>query len=96
VVSQQPVAGTQLPKDSRVLLNVSSGPNPQPLQTVPNVLAEEQSSAVSRLRQAGFQVVSLRQPVTDPSQQGLVVDEQPAGSLRIPAGSQVTLLVGSP
>jgi beta-lactam-binding protein with PASTA domain len=32
--------------------------------------------------------------VTDPSQAGMVVDEQPSGGSRAPTGSQVTIYVG--
>ena len=95
VVAQRPVAGVQIAKGSRVRLNASIGPNPQQLRAVPDVLGQEQTSATQTLTQAGFQVAVIPQPTNDPSQQGIVLDEQPAAGARIPRGSQVTIFVGT-
>jgi serine/threonine-protein kinase len=95
VLSQRPSPGTRLSKGSRVLLNVSSGPNPQPPQSVPDVVGQDQATATSTLSDAGFRVVVIQRPTTDPGQQGIVIDEQPGAGSRIPGGSQVTIFVGS-
>jgi beta-lactam-binding protein with PASTA domain len=62
---------------------------------VPDVVGQDQQSATSTLRAAGFQVQVITVPPPDPSQSGNVVDEQPSGGTRAPKGSIVTIYVGS-
>lgn len=94
VVSQRPAPGTTLRRGSRVRVNVSTGPNPQPATTVPDVVDQDQAAAASALRSAGFRVLVLNRPTTDQSQDGLVVEQQPRAGSSIPAGSLVTIFVG--
>jgi beta-lactam-binding protein with PASTA domain len=94
VVSQRPAPGTSLRRGSRVRVNVSTGPNPQPAVTVPNVVGQDQATAANTLRAAGFRVVVLNRPTSNQSQEGVVVEQQPTGGSSIPAGSQVTIFVG--
>jgi beta-lactam-binding protein with PASTA domain len=94
VVSQSPEAGTAQKRGRRIQLNVSLGPNPGEQRAVPNVLGRDPATAKARLEGAGFEVQTLPQGVTDPSQIGNVVDEQPARGRRAPVGSVVTIYVG--
>ncbi len=94
VVGQFPRPGTILRRGSRVRVNVSSGPNPQPSATVPNVIGQDQATAADNLRAAGFRVVVLNRPTSNQSQNGRVIDEQPGPDSVIPGGSQVTIFVG--
>ena len=73
---------------------MSAGPNPQPATSVPNVVGQDQATAASNLRSAGFKVVVLNRPTTSQSKDGVVVDEQPRGGSSIPGGSQVTIFIG--
>jgi beta-lactam-binding protein with PASTA domain len=93
VVSEAPSAGTTAKRGSRVTLRVSVGPAAQ-TTAVPDVVGDDQQAATTTLQNAGFTVQVLQVPVTDPSQDGTVVDEQPAGGARAPNGSQVTIYVG--
>jgi beta-lactam-binding protein with PASTA domain len=94
VIDQGPKAGTQVRRGSRVRIDVSLGPNPGSQASVPDVVGQDQQTATSRLQSAGFTVQAIMVPVTDPSQDGMVVDEQPAGGSKAPEGSQVTIYVG--
>ena len=94
VVSQSPAQGTTLRRGSRVRVNVSTGPNPQPNTSVPNVVGQDQATTVQSLRDAGFKVAVLNRPTADQSKDGLVVEEQPHAGSSIPGGSQVTIFVG--
>jgi beta-lactam-binding protein with PASTA domain len=94
VLSQSPAAGSTVRPGSRVRVVVSAGPNPQPATTVPNVVGQDQATAVNNLREAGFRVVVLNRPTKDQSRDGLVIDEQPRAGSSIPAGSQVTIFIG--
>jgi len=94
VVSQAPSAGSTVRRGARVTIRVSLGPNQPRTTVVPDVVGNDQQTAMSTLRSAGFGVQVIQVPVTDPSQVGMVVDEQPAGGSRAPNGSQVTIYVG--
>jgi serine/threonine-protein kinase len=94
VVAQQPAPGTTVKRGTRVRINVSNGPNPQPAKAVPDVTGEDQATATTDLQAAGFQVQVVDEPTADPNQDGIVIDEDPVPGTRIPAGSQVTIYVG--
>ena len=95
VVSQSPAGGTPAKRDTRVQLKASLGPNPGPQQAVPNVIGLSPAQAEARLRNAGFDVQQLPQTVQDRSKNGIIVDEQPGAGKKAPAGSTVTIYVGS-
>lgn len=94
VVSQAPEAGTTQKRGTRIQLNVSLGPTPGALKGVPDVRNLDPAAARAKLTAAGFRVQTLSQGVSDSSQVGKVVDEQPAGGRNAPAGSVVTIYVG--
>jgi eukaryotic-like serine/threonine-protein kinase len=95
VLSQSPNPGTTQKRGTAVQLRAAIGPNAPALEAVPKVAGLDAATAVSRLRDAGFKVQTLHRAATDGSQVGKVVDEQPAGGRRAPAGSMVTIYVGS-
>jgi serine/threonine-protein kinase len=94
VVSQAPESGTTQKRGTRIQLNVSLGPDPVEQRVVPDLLGERPAAARAKLESAGFKVQTLAQGVTDASQVGTVVDEQPAGGRRAPVGSTVTIYIG--
>jgi beta-lactam-binding protein with PASTA domain len=94
VVLQLPRAGASETRNARIQIRASLGPNPTDRAVVPKLAGLRGSEAVSRLEDAGFKVQTLRQPVSERSQVGKVVDEQPAGGKRVPAGSMVTIYLG--
>jgi beta-lactam-binding protein with PASTA domain len=94
VLSQSPEGGTTQKRGTRIQLNVSLGSNPGTLRPVPDVLGQDPVGAKTKLERAGFTVQTLPQGVTDPSQIGKIVDEQPAGGRRAPVGSNVSIYVG--
>jgi beta-lactam-binding protein with PASTA domain len=93
VVSQAPEGGTTQKRGTRIQLNVSLGPRAV-VKGVPDVHNLTPEDARAKLTAAGFKVQTLSQGVTDSSQIGKVVDEQPAGGKNAPAGSVVTIYVG--
>jgi beta-lactam-binding protein with PASTA domain len=94
VVGQRPAAGTSTARNSVVRLNVSAGTTSQQRRAVPDVIGMDQETATQTLQQAGFAVEVIGRPVTDPSEEGLVVDQQPAGGTRAPRGATITIYVG--
>ena len=91
VLTQNPDAGTSLQKGSTVEIQVSQGP-----QTVgvPNVIGEDKATATSDLEAAGFQVTVAEQPTLNPSNDGIVLDQDPLGDSQVDPGSTVTITVG--
>ena len=61
---------------------------------VPDVTGEDEQQATSDLENAGFQVQTVDQPVTDQTQDGIVQDQRPAGGTRASSGATVTITVG--
>ena len=86
VVAQSPQGGTRAKRGSHVQLNASLGPNPGALEAVPNVLGLTATQAIAKLRSVGFKVQELARAVSDRSQNGRVVDEQPSGGRKVPRG----------
>jgi beta-lactam-binding protein with PASTA domain len=93
VLSQAPAGGATRARGTRIQLNVALGPRPGTLKGVPDVRNLDPAAARAKLTAAGFTVQTLRQPVSDRSQVGKVVDEQPRGR-NAPARSVVTIYVG--
>jgi serine/threonine-protein kinase len=103
VVAQNPKGGARAPKGSTVRLNISTGPpaggSTQTVPTteeatVPDVAGETEAAAGRILRNAGFTVRVVDRPVTDPTQDGLVVDQDPRAGARVQRTTQVTIYVG--
>jgi beta-lactam-binding protein with PASTA domain len=93
VISQAPAGGTTRARGTRIQLNASFGPRPGTLKGVPDVRNLDPGAARAKLTAAGFNVQTLHQLVSDRSQVGKVVDEQPRGR-NAPARSVVTIYVG--
>jgi serine/threonine-protein kinase len=91
VISQDPQGGSSAPRGSTVHLTVSKGPK---TVTVPDTTGYSQADAISALKSAGLTVSVTKQNVTDPSQDGLVIDQTPAGGTQEPKGTTVTITVG--
>jgi beta-lactam-binding protein with PASTA domain/tRNA A-37 threonylcarbamoyl transferase component Bud32 len=91
VISQDPAPGEQAPRGSAVAIVVSTGPE---TATVPNVVGQQADTAEQNLEDAGFEVEVQTQPVADPAQENVVLDQDPNGGSEAPEGSTVTILVG--
>ena len=91
VVSQSPGGETEAAAGSTVSLTVSTGPQ---LIGVTSVIGDDQGTATQLLQQAGFHVAVVQQDVTDPTQDKLVLNQDPAGGEQRQQGSTVTITVG--
>jgi eukaryotic-like serine/threonine-protein kinase len=92
VLAQDPQAGATAPKGSTITLTVSNGPQ---TTDVPDVTTLDADTARSTLEQSGFKVKVVKQPVDDPSQENVVLDQKPAPNEKAKPGSTVTIFVGS-
>jgi beta-lactam-binding protein with PASTA domain len=58
------------------------------------VIGQDQATAATALRQAGFRVLVLNRRTSDQAQNGLVLEQQPGAGASIPRGSYVAIFVG--
>ena len=88
VIRTDPGPGRLIERDSSVTLIVSSGPGEV---EVPNVVGEDQESAVARLREAGLSPIVRERSSSEPVD--TVVDQSPAAGQQVDEGSTVTVFV---
>ncbi|HEX3254644.1 MAG TPA: Stk1 family PASTA domain-containing Ser/Thr kinase [Gaiellaceae bacterium] len=91
VSDQSPDGGTQAEKGATVSITVSSGPS---TTTVPDEVGQEKQIAEDDLKNNGFKVKVVNVAVSDPNQDNIVQDQDPAGGSQAPNGSTVTIFVG--
>ncbi|MBA3347799.1 MAG: Stk1 family PASTA domain-containing Ser/Thr kinase, partial [Actinobacteria bacterium] len=91
VVAQNPAADTEQGRGSTVVLQVSEGPQ---TSGVPDVTSQAEDQARQAIRSAGFRVRVVRQDTDDPTLEGIVVSQDPAGGTELEPNDTVTLFVG--
>jgi serine/threonine-protein kinase len=91
VLEQTPKAGAKAAKDSEVKLVVAKAPSDV---QVPEVLNQQRQDARDALHAAGFKVNEREQPVTDPAQDGVVIEQSPEAGGTAPKGTRVTIVIG--
>jgi serine/threonine-protein kinase len=91
VVAEDPSAGQQVSKGSTVTLAVSKGPA---TTDVPDVTNQDQATAEQILTSAGLTPAVIYDQVTDPSQDGIVLSQQPKSGAAAQSGEVVTIHVG--
>ena len=79
VIAQDPTAGATSRSGSKVTVTVSKGPE---TADVPDVTGDTLADAEQLLDDAGFKSTVVTQDVTDPSQDGLVLAQDPAERAR--------------
>ena len=91
VVDQEPGADQEVPKDTEIVLFVSTGPADRP---VPDVTGRSLAEASNLLGQQGFTVQQTTEP-SDSVDEGLVIRTDPPKDTVLPKGSTVTVVVSS-
>jgi eukaryotic-like serine/threonine-protein kinase len=91
VIAEDPTQGTPVPKGSKITLSVSKGPAST---QVPDVQNQVQAEATSILEGAGLTPAVIFVSVTDPSQDGIVISQDPAPGADAKAGEVVSITVG--
>ncbi len=91
VIRTDPPQGTELDTGQTVTVFVSSGPA---ATAVPDVVGRSDADATAILQQAGFRVARSSQIVTDPDQDGVVLDQSPRAGTEAAPGATITLTVG--
>jgi serine/threonine-protein kinase len=91
VVASHPAANTSQPPGTTITLDVSKGPA---TTAVPDVTSQAQADAISTLRAAHFNVRVVAQNTSDPTQDGIVLSQNPQGASQAKPGTTVTIVVG--
>jgi eukaryotic-like serine/threonine-protein kinase len=91
VISQDPAGGTELTRGETVTITVSTG---RPQVDVPDVIGLRERSARSRLSSAGLEPVTQERTVTDPAQDGVVIEQRPGSGTQLDEGRQVVIVIG--
>jgi beta-lactam-binding protein with PASTA domain len=91
VLEQDPAAGGQVDRGSAVNLVVASAP---PDAEVPDVIDLQEDEARSQIENAGFAVSVRDRPVTNPDEDGVVLDQAPDPGSERPEGSTIRITVG--
>jgi eukaryotic-like serine/threonine-protein kinase len=91
VLAQDPEGGGEVSKGSTVTITLATAP---PQVEVPDVIDQSEQDATAALTGAGFEVRRHVEDVDTLDQDGVVVDQAPAGGERLSRGSRVTITVG--
>jgi eukaryotic-like serine/threonine-protein kinase len=91
VIGQSREAGTELQRGEAVSLNVSTGPSPAVIVTVPDATEQTEADGRAALEQVGFEVQTINVPAVT---EDIVVSQSPAAADRVPRGSLVLLYAG--
>jgi eukaryotic-like serine/threonine-protein kinase len=92
VISQSPSGGTELTRGDTVTITVSTG---RPQADVPDVVGMSERNARSALKAAGLKPVVQQRTVTDPDQDGVVVEQRPGPGTQLDRGRQVVIVIGA-
>ena len=91
VISQNPAGGTEVSKGETVTITVSTG---KPQVDIPDVIGLSERTASSRLKSAGLEPVTQERTVTDPTQDGVVVEQRPGSGTQVDKGREVVIVIG--
>jgi eukaryotic-like serine/threonine-protein kinase len=91
VILQSPGGGTQLDRGATITITVSTGIEQV---GVPNVVGLAPRDAEGQIRGVGLTAVRTERNVTDPDQDGVVIDQRPGAGVELEQGGQVLIVVG--
>jgi beta-lactam-binding protein with PASTA domain/predicted Ser/Thr protein kinase len=91
VISQSPAAGTELTRGETVTITVSTG---RAQVDVPDVIGQSARNARSALKAAGLAPVTQERTVSDPAQDGVVIEQRPGAGTQVDKGREVVIVVG--
>ncbi len=89
VIATDPPTGESVTRGTPITLVVSAG---EEQEIVPNVTGQLESEARFRLQDRGFRVLVSRE-FSDTVGRGRVIRQEPGGNVRVPKGSEVTIVV---
>jgi eukaryotic-like serine/threonine-protein kinase len=91
VIAQDPAGGSRVTQGATVTITVSTG---RPRATVPNVVGLGAADAATQIANAGLVAVERDRIVTEPSEDGVVVDQRPGAGTELDEGTEVVIIIG--
>ena len=91
VIAQSPSGGSEVARGETVTITVSTG---TPQVDVPDVIGQTEEDASGRLAGAGLSPVSQERTVTDPAQDGVVIEQRPGAGTVVDEGREVVIVIG--
>jgi beta-lactam-binding protein with PASTA domain len=91
VIAQDPAGGSSVEQGATVTITVSTG---IPQASVPNVVGLSAADAATQLGNAGLVPIQREQTVTDPADDGVVVDQRPGAGATLDEGAEVVIIIG--
>ncbi|MEA2407823.1 MAG: eukaryotic-like serine/threonine-protein kinase [Thermoleophilaceae bacterium] len=91
VISQSPSGGTELQRGATVTITVSTG---KVQVAVPDVFGDGERRASARISAAGLTPVREERTVTDPTEDGRVIEQRPPAGTEVDKGSEVVIVIG--
>jgi serine/threonine-protein kinase len=92
VVSQDPPGGGEVPPNTQVTINVSSGAGTVP---VPDVVGKTEGEARTALQGAGLTNITTQQQASGDVEAGRVISSNPSAGQEVAADQAITLVVSS-
>jgi serine/threonine-protein kinase len=91
VIDQAPGGGSQVDVGTTVTITVSTG-----IETVdvPNVVGLRPGAAEAQIGATGLSAIRSERTVTDPAEDGVVIDQRPGAGIELEPGGQVVIVVG--
>lgn len=93
VISQSPGSGSQVSKNSRVVITVSKGEKPETMVSVPNLRYFTESEARSELRSSKLVLGSVLTEYSDSVEKGLVIRQTVSSGSKVKEGTAVGIYV---
>jgi beta-lactam-binding protein with PASTA domain len=91
VFAQNPDPGGAVEVGSEVTITVSTGPEEV---AVPSVIGDTQQAGRATLRAEGLKVDVSKENVTDPGDDGVIIEQTPPGGASVPPGTTVSIVIG--
>ncbi len=91
VFAQDPGPGGAVEVGSEVTITVSTGAEEV---VVPSVIGDTQQAGRATLRAEGLKVDVSKENVTDPDDDGVIIEQTPSGGTRVPPGTTVSIVIG--
>jgi eukaryotic-like serine/threonine-protein kinase len=91
VIAQDPVGGSSVEQGTTVTITVSTG---IPQASVPDVVGLSAADAATQIGNAGLVPVQREQTVTDPDEDGVVIDQRPGAGSTLEEGDEVVIIIG--
>jgi eukaryotic-like serine/threonine-protein kinase len=91
VIAQDPAGGSSVEQGTTVTITVSTG---IPQASVPNVVGLGVADAATQIGNAGLVPVQREQTVTNPDEDGVVIDQRPGAGTQLDEGDEVVIIIG--